>query len=125
MKTPSVPWHESPAVLYCLGGVFLALFGWCWVVPLPLAIAGHEGAIESLLTNFAVAGCLISAFTARFRRSEFLFVGASTWSVAFYLASLVLGPIIPQHMVGIALRVGAVSALCFASSAAYMARRSD
>ena len=122
-KTES--WQENTIALIFLVCLLLGVFVWCSFSVWSLALTGHDGAIEMILTSFAAAACTISGLAAGFKRSGWLFVGAATWSAAVYVVSLFLVPISSQHLFGVALRVGAISALSFVSSAVYMARRGE
>lgn len=118
-------WQENTIALICLVSLLLAVFGWGCFSAWPLALEEHDGAIEYILKSFAAAACIISGLTAGLKRSGCLFVGAATWSAAFYVASLFLVPTNSPHLFSVALRVGAISALSFVSSAACMPRRCE
>lgn len=124
MREPAGTWTKCTGPLYLLIALYLLLLAWCWTVSWPLAVAGHEGAVENLLTSFGVTAFALSMLAARRQRFKILCVGASLWSILFYVASLTMDQMIHGHNVGTAIRVGAVSALSFVLSAAYLIRRS-
>lgn len=116
-------WQQSTGALIFLCSLFALVMAWCWIASWPLAVSGHEGATENLVTIFAAAALGISLLSAGYKRPMILTIGASLWALAFYLSSLFLDEMVQGHNVGTAIRVGALSALSFALAAAYLMRK--
>lgn len=117
------PWQKSIGALVVLAALLVTVFGWVWIASWPMARAGHQGAVENLLTSFAFGAIILAALAVGFRRPHLVTIGAPVWAVAFYLSSLFFGDMVQGHNVGTAIRVGALSVLAFSLAAGWLWRK--
>ena len=118
----NTPWQQSTGALFFLGILGTAVLAWGWIEVLPHVIAGHQGAVEILLVSYGIAAVGVSILGAGYKRPKLLVYGAAVWAIVFYISSLFLDELIKGHNVGTAMRVGALSVLCFVLSATYLMR---
>lgn len=107
-------WERSDAAFGFLLLLVVAVTAWIWVAALPLARGGSADAMGILLESFGMNAFVIAAIAVAHSKPVVLGVAGVVMGIGLYILSLTLGDLVSGENVGLAIRVGAISALSFA-----------
>ncbi len=107
-------WQRSNGAMWFLLLLTVAAMVWNWCMSLPLALDGHAGAVENLLTSFAAGAVMVAVIAVGYGKPKVLWMGGGCLAVMFYGSSLFMDELITGNNVGVAMRVGAMATLAMA-----------
>lgn len=107
-------WQNRNGAMWFLLLLMVAVTLWNWGLSLPLALKGHAGAVENLLTSFGANAVMVAVMAVGYGKPKVLWMGGGCLAVMFYASSLFMDDLVSGNNVGVAMRVGAMATLAIA-----------